>query len=82
MPNSEETLALALALSIALGCVLLAVILTFITSSAGAERGAGPEAACAEWTDGCVICLRTPHGAACSTPGIACVPGPARCLRD
>ena len=36
---------------------------------------------CAEWTDGCVTCQRTPQGPACSTPGIACVRGAPECLR-
>jgi hypothetical protein len=36
---------------------------------------------CAEWSDGCRICQRTPEGVACSTPGIACVPTPTSCLR-
>ncbi|GJD32286.1 hypothetical protein PMNALOAF_3555 [Methylobacterium adhaesivum] len=37
--------------------------------------------ACAEWGDGCHVCQRREEGAACSLPGIACVPGPMRCLR-
>ena len=36
---------------------------------------------CQEWTDGCVVCQRTPQGPACSTPGIACVRGPQECVR-
>lgn len=36
---------------------------------------------CAEWTDGCITCERTPQGPACSTPGIACVRQAAECLR-
>lgn len=36
---------------------------------------------CAEWTDSCVVCTRTPSGPACSTPGIACQAAPPRCLR-
>jgi hypothetical protein len=38
---------------------------------------------CLEWGDGCSICLRdekdAPH---CSTPGIACQPGPIACWRE
>ena len=37
--------------------------------------------ACAEWTDGCIVCVRGDHGPACSTPGIACVKGPVQCVR-
>ncbi|MFD0464343.1 hypothetical protein ACFQY9_23455 [Microvirga aerilata] len=40
-----------------------------------------PGPSCAEWTNGCVVCRRTPEGLACSTPGIACTPGAPRCLR-
>jgi hypothetical protein len=34
---------------------------------------------CAEWTDGCASCLRDSGGAHCSTPGVACQPGPIFC---
>jgi hypothetical protein len=35
---------------------------------------------CMEWTDACVVCTRPANGAAqCSTPGIACTPGPTVC---
>lgn len=39
------------------------------------------DAACREWTDGCRVCQRLADGPACSLPGIACTPGPERCLR-
>ena len=39
------------------------------------------DASCREWTDGCRICLRLADGPGCSLPGIACTPGPERCLR-
>ena len=32
-------------------------------------------AACLEWSDGCVVCAREADGPHCSTPGIACQPG-------
>jgi hypothetical protein len=36
--------------------------------------------ACAEWSDGCVICRRDAAGVArCSTPGIACQPKDVAC---
>lgn len=39
------------------------------------------DATCREWTDGCRICQRLADGKGCSLPGIACTPGPERCLR-
>jgi hypothetical protein len=37
---------------------------------------------CAEWSDGCSICLREGDAAHCSTPGLACQPGPIVCRRE
>ncbi|HEV3043329.1 MAG TPA: hypothetical protein VGY52_05640 [Roseiarcus sp.] len=37
---------------------------------------------CLEWGDGCVACLRDADGAHCSTPGIACQPGPIACRKE
>ena len=35
---------------------------------------------CAEWTDGCIVCLKgTSDAPSCSLPGIACEPKPAAC---
>ena len=42
---------------------------------------AGPGGACAEWTDGCVVCQRIDGEEHCSMPGIACVRGATQCLR-
>ena len=37
-------------------------------------------AACMEWSDGCSLCIRLAAGEGkCSTPGIACQPGPVTC---
>ena len=47
-----------------------------------ASTAAGPDAACAEWTDGCIVCQRIDGEPMCSTPGIACVRGEMRCLRQ
>jgi hypothetical protein len=69
VPNADTRLAVVLALVIAL-------------AAPQQTQAAGPGAACAEWTDGCVLCVRTPAGPACSTPGIACVRGETRCLRN
>jgi hypothetical protein len=38
---------------------------------------------CVEWSDGCAVCARAGDGAAqCSTPGIACQPGPIVCTKE
>jgi hypothetical protein len=37
---------------------------------------------CLEWSDGCVTCLRDADDAHCSTPGIACQPGPIVCRKE
>ena len=37
--------------------------------------------ACAEWTDGCVVCTSASGRAQCSTPGIACTPAGLTCKR-
>lgn len=37
---------------------------------------------CLEWSNGCQICARGERETACSTPGIACVPGVIVCRRD
>jgi len=80
MPGRDEALAVTLSIAAALLVVTLAVV-----AAAGAgpasTQGGPPGPACAEWTDSCVICRRTPEGLACSTPGIACVPSAPRCLR-
>ena len=35
---------------------------------------------CGEWTNGCQVCTRPAAGEMqCSTPGIACTPGPPVC---
>lgn len=74
----------ALAVSLA---ILTALMMTVLGLMAGALAGspavgqADSEPACSEWTDGCIVCARTPQGLACSTPGIACVRQAPRCLR-
>ena len=84
MPNPETSLAVTLAILVALGSSALAVVSAGLipAPAAGPARAAGRGPACQEWTDGCVICVRTPAGPACSTPGIACVRGQNRCLGD
>lgn len=40
------------------------------------------KADCLEWSDGCVTCRKQADGeAACSTPGIACLPTEPSCTR-
>ncbi|HXY57622.1 MAG TPA: hypothetical protein VEH76_03485 [Methylocystis sp.] len=37
---------------------------------------------CLEWTDGCVVCKRLDAAtAACSTPGVACLPKETSCAK-
>jgi hypothetical protein len=48
---------------------------------AAAPAAVEDDAACAEWTDGCVVCQRTAQGPACSMPGIACTRRDQQCLR-
>ena len=49
--------------------------------TAVAPTASEDDPACAEWTDGCVVCQRTSGGLACSTPGIACTRKAQQCLR-
>jgi hypothetical protein len=38
---------------------------------------------CLEWSDGCAVCARDDANAVhCSTPGVACQPGPIVCRRE
>jgi hypothetical protein len=48
---------------------------------AAAPTAVEDDPACAEWTDGCVVCQRTAQGPACSMPGIACTRRDQQCLR-
>ncbi len=82
MPTRDEALAVILSIVIALTVVTFSVLAgsgAFGMRAPGQDTTPGP--ACAEWTNGCVVCRRTPEGLACSTPGIACSPGAQRCLR-
>ena len=67
------------------GTVVLTVALAaLLPAHRGAPSTSGladRDPTCAEWTDGCVTCLRTPQGPSCSTPGIACVRQRPECLR-
>jgi hypothetical protein len=84
MMERQDALGVTVAVTAAMAAVLLAVIAAFALSAPPGPRAAdaAPSAACREWSDGCVVCARTPEGQACSTPGIACTRGPARCLRQ
>ncbi|WP_442755991.1 hypothetical protein ACNHKD_04965 [Methylocystis sp. JAN1] len=35
---------------------------------------------CAQWTDGCIVCVRGADGPDCSMAGIACLPAEPACL--
>jgi hypothetical protein len=71
---------------------LLAILVILVATIAvgnlagGAPHHAAParvedDPACAEWTDGCIVCQRTAQGPACSMPGIACTRKDQQCLR-
>lgn len=67
--------------------ILVATIAVGNLAGGGApDQGAAParvedDPACAEWTDGCIVCQRTAQGPACSMPGIACTRKDQQCLR-
>jgi hypothetical protein len=83
MPSRrDDILGLALVLIIVIGTVALANVLPAAhPAGTPAVPASFDERTCAEWTDGCVVCQRTEHGLACSTPGIACMRGERQCLR-
>ncbi|HEU6441165.1 MAG TPA: hypothetical protein VFF38_02285 [Microvirga sp.] len=80
MPGRDEALAVSLAFLTALVVTAIAVLVS-VLGPPPKDRRAAPEPACPEWTDGCIVCARTPQGFACSTPGFACVPSAPRCLK-
>ncbi len=70
--------------------ILVIVVATIaignLTGGGALHQGAAParvedDPACAEWTDGCIVCQRTAQGPACSMPGIACPRKDQQCLR-
>jgi len=67
--------------------ILVATIVVGNLAGGGApHHSASParvedDPACAEWTDGCIVCQRTAQGPACSMPGIACTRKDQQCLR-
>ena len=78
----DDLLVFAAVLAVSLGTVALTAFLPAAkpvvpSTPAFADR----DPTCAEWTDGCITCQRTPQGPACSTPGIACVRETLQCLR-
>ena len=75
-----ELFAVLLAAVVALVIVTFAVVAGASTPPR-AEGQAQPDPTCSEWTDGCIVCARTPQGLACSTPGIACARSAPRCLK-
>ena len=66
--------------AIAIGTVALAHLAPGAKPEA-VSPASGPDAACAEWTDGCIVCQRVDGQPMCSMPGIACVRGETQCLR-
>jgi hypothetical protein len=80
MPGRDEALAVSLAILVALAVTMLAVLAGAFATPQETSRTT-PEPSCSEWTDGCIVCARTPQGLACSTPGIACTRSAPRCLK-
>jgi len=76
----DDRIGFAAILAVAVGTVALAHWAPGAKPEA-APSASGPEAACAEWTDGCVVCQRVDGEPMCSMPGIACVRGETKCLR-
>ena len=82
MPTQHDAFAVTLAVVLALAVALLAAVAgAGVFEARPQAQGTAPDPNCAEWSDGCVICLSTPRGLACSTPGIACTQTAPRCLR-
>ena len=79
--HRDETVAVVLALTIAVATVVLANTLPTRRVEPSAPASVDADPTCAEWTDGCVVCVRTDRGPSCSTPGIACVREKPECLR-
>ena len=78
--GDDRLVSLAVAGTVAL-TVALAALLPAHRGAPSTSGLADRDPACAEWTDGCVVCQRTADGRACSMPGIACTQGPVQCLR-
>jgi len=74
----DDRIGFAAILAVAVGTVALAHWAPGATPKAVSSE---PDAACAEWTDGCVVCQRIDGEPTCSLPGIACVRGGTQCLR-
>jgi hypothetical protein len=71
---------------LAVAVILIATIAVGNLAGRTPPHAAAPVAveddpACAEWTDGCVVCQRTAQRPACSMPGIACTRRDQQCLR-
>ncbi|KAA2242074.1 hypothetical protein [Salinarimonas soli] len=80
MSERADVTAIVLSILVALAVTAAAVLLA-VTAQPSTAGGFAREPTCAEWTDGCVVCQRTPGGTVCSTPGIACTRAEPRCLR-
>ena len=78
--SSSERIAAAGIVAVVVGTVLLGALLP--GRPGAAARSVADDPACLEWTDSCRVCQRGAEGTACSLPGIACEPGPLRCLRS
>lgn len=86
-PNEVPPKARDGAIALSVGALALAAVLLgqpAPPSPAPAATAGDPaeDAACAEWSNGCRVCIRRADGPACSLPGIACTPGASACTRQ
>jgi hypothetical protein len=84
MPSRRDDLLLFLALlAVVAATIVLAHVLPAAPTRTPPSTAAFGEQdkTCAEWTDGCMVCVKGENGSSCSTPGIACVRGPVQCVR-
>ncbi|GJD36128.1 hypothetical protein [Methylobacterium aerolatum] len=77
--SSGERVAAGGIVAVVVATVLAGVLLP--NRAPDGARAVADDPSCLEWSDGCSVCQRLPEGQACSLPGIACEPGPQRCLR-
>jgi hypothetical protein len=76
-----DLLITAAAAAIVIATIALAALIPALPRNEGPSTAAygDSDRSCAEWSDGCVVCIRTDQGPSCSTPGIACTRSALRC---
>ena len=81
MTTRDDWIGFAAIAAVAIGTVALAHLAPGEKPAPVSSTESGPDASCAEWTDGCVVCQRIDGELMCSMPGIACVRVAVQCLR-